>query len=365
MRDYYDILGVSKDASDDDIKKAYRKLAHQYHPDKSGGDEQKFKEINEAYQVLSDKSKREQYDQFGQTFEGAGAGAGGFDFSQFQQGFQGFSQGGFDFNGIHVNVGDIFEDFFERSARGTRTKTRVKKGQDISIDMELSFEEMVSGATKEIKLYKGVVCPECKGNGAQPGTSLKKCSICKGSGYTQEVRRTIFGSFAQTRVCSDCMGSGEVPEKKCKKCGGDGRIKDYETIEVNVPAGIENGQTVVMRGKGEAAEKGGQPGDLYINIRIKQHKLFSREGVNILYILPISFSLAALGGKIDVPTIEGEVEMKIPSGTQSGEIFRLRGKGIPYNFSSRGDQLVEVKIITPKKLSRKAKKLLEELNKEL
>lgn len=367
--DYYEILGVSRSASDDEIKKAYRKLAHKYHPDKAGGDEKKFKEINEAYQTLSDKAKRQQYDQFGQTFESAQGGqgsAGGWDFSNFQRGFGGGFQGAsFDFN--NIDLSDIFEQFFEgRRGAGARTKSRAaRKGEDIAVDLKITFEEMVSGAVKEVKLYKRIICPVCSGKGVEPGASMKKCSACGGSGKTQEVRRTFFGSFAQTKICSACAGRGEIPEKKCKKCGGDGRIKDYETISIEIPAGIEEGQTLVMKGKGEAAQFGGVSGDLYINIKIKPHEFLKREGVNVYYKLPVSFSMAALGGKKDVPIIGGTVEMKISAGTQSGEIFRLRGKGIPYNFGARGDQLVEIQVETPKKLSRKAKKLLEDLEKEL
>jgi len=366
MANYYDVLNVSKGASDEEIKKAYRKLAHQYHPDKKGGDEKKFKEINEAYQTLSDKAKRQQYDQFGQTFGGAGgAGAGGFDFSGFQQGAGGgFGGAGFDFNNININLEDVFEEFFTGRSDG-RGKSRAKKGQDIAVDIEISFEEMVFGAKKELKLYKGVKCSQCGGSGAEAGSSMIKCSQCGGSGKVQEAKRTILGSFMQTKICPSCKGAGETPEKKCKKCGGDGRIRDYETIGVEIPAGIENGASLVMRNKGEAAEKGGPAGDLYINIHILPHKSFKREGINIFYLLKVSFATAALGGKIDVPTIDGEVEVKIPSGTQSGEVMRLRGRGIPYNYGSRGDQLIEIQVETPKKLSRKAKRLLEELEDEM
>ncbi|MFH1175309.1 MAG: molecular chaperone DnaJ [bacterium] len=370
-KNYYDILGVSRSASDEEIKKAYRKLAHQYHPDKQGGDEAKFKEINEAYQTLSDKAKRQQYDQFGQTFNGAGAGGfsgqnGGWDFSGFQRGFGGGTdKGGFNFSGFKVNLEDIFDDFFEGQAggRGAREKSR-PKGEDIAVDMEITFEEMVFGVEKEIKLYKAVKCAACGGSGAEAGSSLVKCAACGGAGQKQETRKTFLGSFTQVRVCPTCKGTGKIPEKKCRKCGGDGRIKDYETIKVEIPAGIEDGQALVLRGKGGAGEMGGAQGDLYIKIRLKPHPHFKREGANIFYTLFINFSEAALGGKVDVPTVEGEVEMKIPAGTQSGEIFRLRGRGIP-SRGSRGDQFVEIKVATPKRLSRKAKKLLEELEEEL
>jgi len=262
-KDYYDILGVSKSASDDDIKKAYRRLAHQYHPDKSGGDEKKFKEVNEAYQVLSDKAKRQQYDQFGQTFEQAGAGGqgfGGFDFS----GFQGFGGQGFNFDFGEGGFEDIFSDIFGGSTR-TRRKAR---GRDIQVDVEISFSEMVSGATRTMNLYKNSVCERCGGEGGEPGTSLKTCSTCHGSGQVRKTSRSFFGSFSQVTTCSECQGSGSIFEKKCSQCGGDGKYKKEEQIEIKIPAGIADGQTISMEGQGEAGQRGARPGNLYVIVHI-------------------------------------------------------------------------------------------------
>ena len=355
-KDFYNILGVSKGASDDEIKKAYRKLAHKYHPDKSGGDESKFKEINEAYQVLSDKSKRSQYDQFGQTFEGAGpgggAGFGGFDFSGFQQGFGGQ---GFDFG---EGFGDIFSDIFG----GRQTRDRRQPGRDIQVDVEISFEEMVRGAKRDINLYRMVQCDVCHGNGGEPGAKEETCSTCKGSGKVQQTVRSVFGSFAQVSTCPTCSGSGKTYSKKCHKCSGEGRVKEEQKISVDIPAGISSGQTISVRGQGEAGEKGAQSGDLYVNVYVKPHSKFKRDNDNITSSEHISFSQAALGDKISVETIEGDVTMKVPQGTQSGELFRIKEKGVPsLRGSSRGDHLVKILVDVPKKLSREQKKLIEEL----
>ena len=357
-KDYYDILGVSRGSSDDEIKKAYRKLAHKYHPDKSGGDEKKFKEINEAYQVLSDKSKRSQYDQFGQTFEGAGPGGGqgfgGFDFSGFQQGFDGQ---GFDFG---EGFGDIFSDIFG----GRQTRDRRQPGRDIQVDVEISFEEMVRGAKREVNLYRRVQCDVCHGTGGEPGSKEETCPTCKGSGKVQQTVRSMFGSFAQVSNCPTCSGSGKTYSKKCHKCAGEGRIKEDQKISVDIPAGISSGQTISVRGQGEAGEKGAQSGDLYVNVYVKPHPKFKRDNDNIISSEHISFSQATLGDKIKVETIEGDVTMKVPQGTQSGELFRIKGKGVPsLRGSSRGDHLVKIVVDVPKKLSREQKKLIEDLGK--
>lgn len=363
--DYYQILGVSKGASDDEIKKAYRKLAHKYHPDKAGGDEAKFKEINEAYQVLSDKSKRQQYDQFGQTFDQSassadrGRGFGGWDFS----GFQGFggqaggfsSQGGF---GDEEDLQDIFSNFFGQS-RGGRRK---KRGKDIQVDVEISFEEMITGATRKINLRKRTICDNCNGTGGEKGSELKTCSTCGGAGRVEKVSRSFFGSFSQVTECPDCHGVGKRYEKKCSKCGGDGRVMGESQVEINIPAGIDDGQTLSMNGAGEAGGAGAIPGDLYINIHIKKHKEFVRKGQDILSSVEIPFSVAALGGETIIETVEGRLTLKIPAGTQSGELFRIKGKGVPdLHSGARGNQLVKVIVRIPKSLSREQKRLLEEL----
>jgi molecular chaperone DnaJ len=356
-KDYYDVLGVSKGATDDEIKKAYRKLAHQYHPDKSGGDEKKFKEVNEAYQVLSDKAKRQQYDQFGQTFEHAGAGGqgfGGFDFS----GFQGFNGQGFNFDFGESGFEDIFSDIFGGSAR-TRRKAR---GRDIQVDVEIDFSEMVNGTVRTVNLYKNQVCDRCQGQGGEPGTGVKTCPTCHGSGQVRTVRRSFFGSFSQVSTCSECGGSGSIFEKKCRQCGGTGRIKKEINSDVKIPAGISDGQTISLEGEGEAGERGARPGNLYVVVHVNKHNKFSRSGNDILSTEYIPFSLAALGGKIDIDTIEGNLVLKIPAGTQSGEIFRIKGKGVPdLHGRARGHHLVKVIVETPKNLSREQKNIVEEM----
>jgi len=360
-KNYYDILGVSKGATDDEIKKAYRKLAHQHHPDKSGGDEAKFKEVNEAYQVLSDKAKRQQYDQFGQTFEGAGAGGqgfGGFDFSGFQ-GFGGQNSQGFDFDFGEGGFEDIFSGIFGGSSRSGRRKAR---GRDVQVDLEIDFSEMVLGTKKKINLYKNAVCERCAGSGGEPGTTQKTCPTCKGEGSVRTTRRSFFGTFSQVIECPDCLGEGKIFEKKCRNCGGDGRAKKEEEITIEVPAGISDGQTISLERKGEAGSKGSIPGDLYINIRVKKHQKFSRKSNDILSKEYIPFSTAVLGGKVEIDTISGKLILKIPSGTQSGDVFRLKGEGIPdLHGRGKGNQMVEVIVKTPKNISREQKRIIESL----
>ena len=376
---YYDLLGVSKSASDDEIKKAYRKLAHKHHPDKSGGNEAKFKEINEAYQVLSDKAKRSQYDQFGQTFDEAsrsgGARSGG------SQGFGGFSaQGGpasgWDFSGFGDDFsaqggpasgwefgGGGFDDIFS-SIFGTQSRTgsRKKRGKDIQVDVEIDFFEMASGTKRQINLRKSSVCQACSGTGGEKSSQEKTCVTCGGAGRVQKVGRSFFGNFSQVVECPDCAGTGRVQEKKCAECGGDGRTMQENKLEIDIPAGIDNGQTLSMSGAGEAGGFGGQAGDLYINVHVKPHREFVRKGQDILSSVEIPFSISALGGEVVIETIEGRLTLKIPAGTQSGEQFRVKGKGVPdLHSGARGNQIVKVIVRTPKKLSREQRRLLEEL----
>ncbi len=364
-KDYYKILGVSKGASHEEIKKAYRKLAHQHHPDKEGGDEQKFKEINEAYQVLGNEKKRSQYDQFGTAFE-----SGGFrweDFSRASGGanpFSGFGTENVNFEDIG-DLGDIFGDLFGMG-RKARTRTGVERGTDIEMDIEIAFEEAAFGVEKEVELYKDTVCSNCQGLGADPSAKIVTCKTCGGSGQVEQISRTFFGQFRTTGVCPECQGQGKIAEKKCKNCHGTGLVKGYHKIKVKIPAGIDNGQSIKLSGQGQPGQKGGSSGDLFINIRVKPHPQFERKGADIYLRKEISFPKASLGSKIEVETLEKPVLLKIPSGTQSGRVFRLKGKGaFKLHGRGRGDQLVEIIVKTPEKLSRKAKKLLEDLQGEL
>src|SRR3989344_8976641 len=350
-KDYYQILGVGKDAAQEDIKKAYRKLAHQYHPDKGGGDDAKFKEVNEAYQILGDPQKRTQYDRFGTAFEGFSAQGGptaGWDFSGFGRGF------GF-------NVDDIFSEFFTGT---TRTRER-QKGRDIVPQIEITLEEAFRGVLKEVELRKFTKCSRCKGEGSEPGTKKSHCEACKGSGEIQESKRTFFGVFSQVRTCPTCNGLGEYPETACRECGGDGRVRALEKLSLPVPAGIDNGNVIRISGKGEEGPRGGRAGDLIVEVRIKPHPVFERENENLYSAVEVSFPQAVFGDTVEVKTIDGKVDLKIPAGVQSGTELRLRAKGMPAGAGGRGDHFVTVEVKTPSKLSRKAKKLIEELKEEL
>lgn len=377
-KDYYKVLGVEKNVSNEEIKKAYRRLAQQYHPDKNGGNTEKFKEINEAYQVLSDPQKRAQYDQFGTTFEHGGPGGFGGPGSPF--GGHGSPFGGFqDFSDIFDIFGgkrressfkweDIFEGVFDTGA-GSANRRR---GQDIAIDITISLEEAAQGAEKEINLYKSFVCPVCQGSGAEPGSGVKQCELCHGKGQIEERHRAGFFSFSQVRECHQCRGRGEKPIKNCSKCGGDGRVKENKKIKIIIPAGIEDGQILRLAGQGEAGLFGVQLGDLYVTIHILPHSKFKRSGKDLYFQQSISFTQAVLGDKIKVPTLDGDILLKIPAGIESGAILRLQGKGVRRGPASpnrgeqtKGDLLVEIKIKTPKRVSEKTKRLLNELKKEI
>jgi molecular chaperone DnaJ len=357
-KDFYDILGVSRGASEEEVKKAYRKKAHKYHPDKSGGDEAKFKEASEAYRVLSDKQKRQQYDQFGQSFDNAGGGAdsGGFDFSGFS-GRNG-NQAGFDFGGGGFE--DIFSGMFGGSGRGNH---RARSGSDIQVEVEISFEEMAKGVAKEVHLQKMAVCDTCHGDGGDPSASKDTCQTCHGHGRVRRVVKSFFGSFEQEEICSSCRGKGKSFSKKCRICHGDGRVTSNKTVSVNIPAGISNGQALSLSGEGEAGEMGASAGDLIVVVRVKSHQYFDRKGDDVYSTVEISFSQAVLGDKISVETLTGDVMMKIPAGTQSGELFRIRDKGISHLQKwGQGDHLVKVVVTIPKKLTREQKKLIESLS---
>jgi molecular chaperone DnaJ len=353
-KDYYQILGVNKNASAEEIKKAFRVLAHQHHPDKSGGNAEKFKEINEAYQVLSDPEKRQKYDQFGSAaFDGS-------------QGFPGGGFGGFDFGGGGINfdfsdigdLGDLFSGAFNFG--GNRRSGRSFRGRDLQVNLTLTFEESVFGVSKDVSFNKTEACERCGGVGAEPGSKMKRCEVCGGAGYQVRVQRTILGAM-QTKVqCEACDGEGESAEKKCSACGGSGLERKKKTLSVEIPAGVEDGNSLRLSGQGEAV-KGGHSGDLYVRLRVKDDPRFVRDGFDIRSEVPVGFTMAALGGSVEVLTVEGKVEVKVPAGIQSGTEMRLRGKGVGHG-GHRGDHLVTVRVVTPKNLSKKQKDLLNELS---
>lgn len=356
-KDYYKTLGVEKGASKDDIKKAFRKLAHQYHPDKKGGDEAKFKEVNEAYTILSDDQKRAQYDSFGNAQGGFGGGGQGFDFNDFAKGFGGFNGANveFDFGDIFGDIGDIFGG--RGSGRGPR------RGRDISIDIEVSFKESVFGTERSVMLSKVNTCKTCSGNGAKAGSEMLTCKSCNGKGKIHETKRSILGSFTSVKTCDDCKGSGKVPKEKCATCYGEGVLKQSEEIKVRVPAGIDNGEMIRMSGHGEAAP-GAEPGDLYVKVHVTPHKQFVKEGQHLSMVLPLKLSEALLGGEHDIETLDGKISLKVPQVSTLHDVLRVRGKGVPLNGRERGDLLIRIQIILPKKLSKEAVRLIEALRKE-
>ena len=363
--DYYKILGVQRTASVDEIKKAYRSLAHQYHPDK-GGDEKKFKEINEAYQVLSDKEKRSQYDRFGKVFEGmpgGGPGEGhGFDANWFwEKARGGGTGGGSDFE----DLGDVFEDLFDFGARRSQ-RHDPKRGRDITVDFEIPLEATLTTLHKEISLYKHILCTRCQGSGAEPSTAIDECFSCRGTGEVQQIKRTVLGSFTHWAICPECRGEGQKLKNPCNVCKGEGRVEDEVKIGVVIPAGVDTNQVIKVEGKGEAGRKGGKPGDLYVRIYVKRHAVFQRKGDDLSISMPITFSQAALGDEIEVPSLEGtKILLKVPVATESGKLLRVSGKGIPrFSGYGRGNLYVSLIVKTPRKLSRKQKKLLHELREE-
>lgn len=348
-KDYYTILGIEKGATKDDVKKAFRRLAHQYHPDKQGGNEQKFKEINEAYQILSDDRKRAEYDTYGNTFSGdpGTQGFGGFDFS----GAQGFE-------GVEFDLGDIFGDFFGGGMRG-----HVKRGRDISMDLEISFAESIFGTERKILITKTIACQDCHGTGGKAGTKMKRCDICNGKGKVHDAKRTIFGTFNSVKECGVCFGKGEVPSEKCPVCRGAGAMKGQEEIRISIPEGIASGEVIRLSGKGEVIP-GGVAGDFYAKIYVLPHQLFKREGANLVMDLDIKLSDALLGSEYAIETLDGNITVQIPEGISYGEILRVRGKGVPVDKQKRGDLLIKLNIKTPKKLSKRAKKAIEDLKEE-
>ena len=351
-RDYYEVLGLDRQASQEQIKKAFRRLARQYHPDVSSSPdaEARFKEINEAYEVLSDNEKRAMYDRFGHA--GPQAGFGGFgsygDFSGF---------GGFE---------DIFETFFGGMRAGQTARRGPSRGADLRYDLELEFEEAVFGCQKEIVITRHETCPHCQGSGAEPGTRPIRCPQCNGTGEVRRQQQTILGSFIQVTTCPRCRGEGEIVTSPCSRCGGQKTIRVERTISVDIPAGVDDGTRVRLSGEGEAGQRGGPPGNLYVVLHVKRHPFFQRQDSHILLELDINVAQAALGDKVKVPTVDGEEELVIPAGTQTGEVLRMRGKGVPYlRRNGRGDQLVMVHVLTPTTLTKEQRALLDELGRTL
>jgi molecular chaperone DnaJ len=359
-KDYYETLGIDKKASKEEIKKAFRTLAHKYHPDKKTGDDAKFKEINEAYSILSDDQKRAQYDQFGSAGPSMGGGYGGFGGGQGFDGFDfsQFTQGGAGGQAFEFDFGDIFGDIF-----GNGGRRQAKRGRDISIDIELSFEDSIFGVERTILLNKTSKCDNCAGTGAEKGTDTTTCETCNGKGSIREVKRTFFGQFESTVTCSKCNGKGKIPKTKCSVCHGQGILKKETEIKVKVPSGIENGEMIRLSGGGEAVS-GGENGDLYIKIYVKKHPYFKKDGLNLTMDLPIKLSTALLGGEENIKTLDGDIKLKIPEGVVHGEILRIKGKGVPNSNNQRGDILVKVSIALPKKLSKESRKIIEALKEE-
>ena len=355
-RDYYEVLGVSKDASDDELKKAFRKLAVKYHPDKEGGDETKFKEASEAYEVLKDKQKRQRYDQFGHAGVG-GASGGGYSGGN---PFEGFGNGqGFEFNFGDGGLGDIFGQFFGGGQQNQRGPIR---GRDVETQITLSFEDAVFGVEKEVSLTMEDECSHCKGTTVEPGSSMKTCPTCKGAGQQTRVMNTMFGAIQQAVTCETCKGRGKVPEKECTVCRGKGTERRQQDITIKVPAGVDDGVTIRLKERGEAVANGPK-GDLYVHVRVKAHKHFTREGDIILSEEHISMVDAALGTEIDVDTVDGKIRMKIPAGTQSGTDFKLSGHGVPHiRRDTRGPHIVQIVVDIPTKLSKKQKEILEQFD---
>jgi molecular chaperone DnaJ len=346
-QDYYEVLGVPRNAGDEEIKKAFRKLAFQYHPDrnKEQGAEQKFKEINEAFQVLSDPEKRNRYDRYGRV--------------DVEGGFPDFGFGG---------LGDIFESFWDGFGTifGRTTQRAPQKGDSLQSHLTLSFEEAAFGCDKEIEVSRIEFCPSCHGTGSKPGTDSETCPDCRGTGQVTRVQQSIFGRYTSTTSCPHCRGTGTVISNPCSQCQSRGKVKVKRKISVTIPAGVDDGHRLRMDGEGSAGVYGGPPGDLYVAFSVRPHRLFHRDGTDILYELDINFAQAALGDDVKVPSLDGKVDLKIPSGTQNGKTFRCKGKGIPYiDGKGRGDLLVRVVITTPQHLDKNQRHLFEELAKVL
>lgn len=366
-RDYYEVLGVPKSADDSHIKQAYRSLAKKFHPDMNRDNpaaaEEKFKEISEAYEVLMDRDKRARYDQYGHAGVDPSFGSGGFDFRR-------------DFTHAE-DIQDIFGQFFGGGGGGSifdmlfggaggmgrgRGRGQANRGGDLQIRLPLTLEELAEGVEKTIQLKRHEACPECHGSGAKSGADIRDCPTCRGAGEVRQVQRSMFGQFINVGMCPECQGEGKIVANPCKGCGGQGRVKREATVRVRVPAGAAKGNYIPLRGQGNAGPRGGSSGDIIVYIEEKEHPLFYRHGDDLLLALPVSFSTASMGGKVQVPLLNGAAELSIPSGTRSGKVFRLRGKGLPHvNSSGSGDQLVKVEVWVPGKLGAEEKKLLKQL----
>ncbi len=370
-RDYYEVLGVNKNATDEELKKAYRKLAKKYHPDANPDNkeeaEAKFKEVNEAYENLSDPQKRRMYDQFGHDGpQGFGGGQGPFG----QGGYYSYSSSGFNGFDDFGDLGDIFSSFFGGGFGGkssSRKQNGPRKGADLNLRMEITFEQAFLGVEKEITVTRNETCDSCHGTGAKPGTSVTKCTMCNGTGQVTQVQNTILGQMQTRRTCTACHGTGEIIKEPCEICHGRGTVRKQPRIKVKIPAGIDDNQTVVLRGEGEPGEKGGPKGDLYITVRIKKHNIFTRNGNNVMCEVPITITQATLGADLEIPMVDGtKVEYKIPDGTQTGTKFVIKNKGFKsVNSSSIGDFVFTVKVQTPKKLTKEQRDLLVQLAKTM
>ena len=372
-RDYYEVLGVNKNATDEELKKAYRKLAKKYHPDANPDNkkeaEEKFKEVNEAYETLSDPQKRRMYDQFGPDGpQGFGGGSGQGPFGQ--GGYYSYSSSGFNGFDDFGDLGDIFSSFFGGGFGGrssSRKQNGPRKGADLNLRMEITFEQAYSGVEKEITVTRNETCDNCHGTGAKPGTSVTKCTTCNGTGQVTQVQNTILGQMQTRRTCTVCHGTGEIIKEPCEVCHGNGTVRKQPRIKVKIPAGIDDNQTVVLRGEGEPGEKGGPKGDLYITVRIKKHSIFTRSGNNVTCEVPITITQATLGADLEIPMVDGtKVTYKIPDGTQTGTKFVIKNKGFKsVNSSSTGDFVFTVKVQTPKKLTKEQRELLVQLAKTM
>lgn len=360
-RDYYEVLGVGKSATADELKKAYRKMAIKYHPDKNPGDkeaEEKFKEAAEAYDVLSDPDKRARYDQFGHSMgpQGFGGGAGGFG---------GFSSGGFSMEDIFSHFGDIFGDAFGGAGSysgGGRAQKQVRKGADLRIKVKVTLKDIMNGVDKKLKIPRWVACESCKGTGAKDGTAFHTCGTCHGTGRVTRVQQTFLGAMQSQSVCPECNGEGKTIDQKCSVCGGEGIVKKDEIISFHIPAGVQDGMTLTMRGQGNAARRGGVNGDLLVVIEEEKDPNLIRDENDLIYNLMLDFPTAALGGSVDVPLVEGKARLKIPAGTQPGKVLRLRGKGLPqYGSSAKGDELVNVMVYVPENLTDEERTAIEAL----